>query len=55
VQDRFVRLTKITIFGLAISLFAAAADAQSVLEQFTVPTPGGRVLVESFGSCAKAS
>jgi len=54
-QDSFMRPVKITVVALAISLFTAGANAQSVLEQFTVPTPGGRVLVESFGNCAKAT
>jgi hypothetical protein len=54
-QDSFMRPVKITVVALAISLFTAGANAQSVLEQFTVPTRGGRILVESFGNCAKAT
>lgn len=55
IQDRFMRLFKITIVTVAISLFAAGANAQSSRQQFSVPTPGGGILVESFGSCANAT
>jgi dienelactone hydrolase len=50
-----MHLLKITIATLAISLFSAEANAQSARAQFTVPTPRGRVLVESFGSCASGT
>lgn len=43
------------IATLAISLFPAGINARSARQQFTVPTPAGRVLVESFGDCAKAT
>src|SRR5204862_7391928 len=38
-----------------ICLFSAGASAQSSRQQFTVPTPGGDILVESFESCANAT
>src|SRR5438876_6668790 len=54
-QSRFMRLFTTTIAAFIISLFAAGANAQSPRQQFTVPTPSGRVLVESFGSCASGT
>lgn len=54
-QDRFMHLFSITIATLFISLFVAGAHAQSSRQQFTVPTPGDGVLVESFGACANAT
>jgi dienelactone hydrolase len=45
----------IAIAAYVVSLFAAGASAQSARQQFTVPTSGGRVLVENFGNCAKAT
>lgn len=43
------------IAALSISLFSAGVSAQSPRHQFTVPTPGGSFLVESFGDCANAT
>lgn len=43
---------RITIIVLGMLLFAAAANAQSSRQEFTVPTPSGGVLVESFENCA---
>jgi dienelactone hydrolase len=54
-QSRFMRLFTATIAAFIVSLFAAGANAQSPRQQFTVPTPGGRILVESFGSCASGT
>ncbi|MFK4260007.1 dienelactone hydrolase family protein [Agrobacterium tumefaciens] len=54
-HDRFMRLFKIIIATLAIFLLPAGANAQSSPQQFTVPTPSGGVLVESFGDCANAT
>lgn len=45
-------LLKITMTALAVFLFTAGANARPAREQFTVPTSGGQVLVESFGTCA---
>lgn len=50
-----MRLCKVTIAALAILLLTAGANAKSLRQQFTVPMPGGGILVESFGSCAKAT
>jgi dienelactone hydrolase len=50
-----MRLFTATIAAFIVSLFAAGANAQSPRQQFTVPTPGGRILVESFGSCASGT
>lgn len=50
-----MRLFSIIIATLAISLFPAAANAQSSRQQFTVPTASGGVLVESFGNCENAT
>ena len=44
-----------TIVALIIFLFTAGANAQSSRQQFTVPTPGGEILVESFEGCANAT
>jgi dienelactone hydrolase len=44
-----------TIAALIISLLAAGANAQPSRQQFTLPTPGGRILVESFERCANAT
>ncbi len=41
-----------TIIAAAMLLFTATANAQSSRQEFTVQTPGGAVLVESFGNCA---
>lgn len=49
-----MRLFNIIITALAISLSPAVANAQSSRQQFNVPTDNGRILVESFGSCANA-
>ena len=48
----FMRLFSTLIAAFITSLFAAGANAQASRQQFTVPTPGGRILVESFGNCA---
>jgi len=47
-----MRLLNVIIAVVAISLFSADAIAQPVREHFTLPTPGGQVLVESIGSCS---
>ena len=54
-QVGFMRFLITTIAALTISLLAVGANAQSPRQQFTVPTPGGRILVESFGDCANAT
>ncbi|MQB46516.1 dienelactone hydrolase family protein [Rhizobium sp. ICMP 5592] len=41
-----------TIIAVSMLFLTATANAQSSLQEFTVPTPGGGVLVESVGSCA---
>jgi hypothetical protein len=44
---------RLFIATLILSLLAAGADAQPSRRQFTVPTPGGQILIVSFGDCAK--
>lgn len=46
---------RLLVAALAVSLSTAGAIAQSAREHLTVPTPGGRVSVDSFGNCAKAT
>jgi dienelactone hydrolase len=55
VQGTFMRLSISAIVVLFILVFATGANAQPLRQQFTVPTPSGGVLVESFGSCANAT
>lgn len=50
-----MRLFSIIIATFSIFLFSAGANAQSSRQQFTVPTAGGGILVESFGDCANAT
>ncbi|UXS43053.1 alpha/beta hydrolase (plasmid) [Agrobacterium tumefaciens] len=50
-----MRLFIITFLAFSISLCSATAGAQSTRQQFKVSTPVGRVLVESFGNCEKAT
>ncbi|MBB3392904.1 dienelactone hydrolase [Rhizobium sp. BK275] len=45
-------LLKITLIALALFLLAAGANARQARRQFTVPTSGGQIIVESFGNCA---
>ncbi|MCA1443117.1 dienelactone hydrolase family protein [Ensifer sp. IC4062] len=52
---RILSLSKITVVALAICLLTSNANAQSSRQHFIVPTPGGRILVESFGSCSNAT
>ncbi|MEJ1117147.1 dienelactone hydrolase family protein [Phyllobacterium sp. CCNWLW109] len=52
---RFTSVSKLTIVALAISLLTLDANAQSSRQHFTVPTPGGGILVESFGSCSNTT
>lgn len=53
-SHRMLSLFKITIVALATLLLAVGANAQSSRHQFTVPTPGGSILIENFGDCANA-
>jgi hypothetical protein len=55
VQGTFMRLSISAIVVLFILVFATGANAQPSRQQFTVPTPSGGVLVESFGNCANAT
>lgn len=50
-----MRRFSIIIATLVISFFSAGANAQSSRQQFTVPTPAGRILVERFGDCANTT
>ena len=50
-----MRLSIPALIVLFISVFAAEANAQPSRHQFTVPMPGGGVLVEGFGNCANAT
>ncbi len=48
-------LFKIIIVAVATLLLAVGVNAQSSRHQFTVQTPGGRILIESLGDCANAT
>jgi dienelactone hydrolase len=50
-----MRPFSITMAALVFFLLVAGANAQLSRQQFTVPTPEGGVLVESFGNCANAT
>lgn len=47
--------SKMRLFSCVLVFLAYMFDNAHAAsrQQFTVPTPGGRILVESFGSCAK--
>lgn len=50
-----MHLFNVIIAALAISFLPAGANAQAPLQEFTVPTASGGILVESFGNCANAT
>lgn len=50
-----MRLSKVILATLAICLLTVGGNTQTPRQQFTVPTPGGRILIESFGDCANAT
>lgn len=43
------------LFSCVLVLLAGMSAHAASSQQFTVPTPAGRVLVESFGNCANAT
>ena len=48
-----MRKMRSLLTALAVILLASRANAQSDRQHFLVPAPGGPVLVESFGRCAR--